>query len=61
MRTALTFAAMGLLTVLLQAAEDHHPQQVTVNGKNYDWPKSPVVVILIDGGDPDEEERGRAA
>jgi phosphonoacetate hydrolase len=56
MRTALTFAAMGLLAVLspalLQAAESNHPQHVTVNGKNYDWPKSPVVVVLIDGGDP---------
>src|SRR5882724_8529068 len=54
MRTALTFAAMGLFTVLspalVQAAEDH-PQQITVNGKNYRWPKSPVVVVLIDGGD----------
>ena len=35
-----------------QTAENHHPQQITVNGKNYNWPKSPVVVILIDGGDP---------
>jgi phosphonoacetate hydrolase len=56
MRTALMFAAMGLLAVLspslLQAAENHHPQHITVNGKNYDWPKSPVVVVLIDGGDP---------
>ena len=56
MRMALTVAAMGLLAVLspalLQAAENHHPQQITVNGKNYDWPKSPVVVVLIDGGDP---------
>ena len=56
MRMALTFGVMGLLTVLspafLLAAENHHPQQITVNGKNYDWPKSPVVVVLIDGGDP---------
>ena len=29
-----------------------HPAQITVNGKSYRWPKSPVVVILIDGGDP---------
>lgn len=53
---ALTFAATGLLAVLslalLQAAEDHHPAQITVNGKSYNWPKVPVVVILIDGGDP---------
>jgi phosphonoacetate hydrolase len=56
MRMALTFGVLGLLTVLspalLPAAENHHPQQITVNGKNYDWPKSPVVVVLIDGGDP---------
>jgi phosphonoacetate hydrolase len=56
MRTALLFAAIELLAVLspalLQAAENHHPQQITVNAKNYDWPKSPVVVVLIDGGDP---------
>jgi phosphonoacetate hydrolase len=29
-----------------------HPAQITVNGKSYRWPTSPVVVILIDGGDP---------
>ncbi len=53
MRTVLTFAALGLLSpALVQAQENHHPQQINVNGKNYDWPKSPVVVILIDGGDP---------
>src|SRR5262245_8295620 len=28
-----------------------HPEQITVNGKSYRWPTSPVVVILIDGGD----------
>lgn len=39
---------MGLLAALLPAAE----KRITVNGKKYDWPKSPVVVILIDGGDP---------
>ena len=57
MRRALTFAAIQLLGAvlslpLLHAAENHHPQQITVNGKNYNWPKSPVVVVLIDGGDP---------
>jgi len=46
MRLSLLFAA----TVLLAA--QNHPQQISVNGKNYNWPKSPVVVILIDGGDP---------
>src|SRR6185295_6740347 len=29
-----------------------HPPQITVNGKSYRWPKSLVVLILIDGGDP---------
>src|SRR2546422_9366944 len=48
MRTALAFAVMGLLAALLPAAE----KRITVNGKKYDWPKSPVVVVLIDGGDP---------
>jgi phosphonoacetate hydrolase len=56
MRTALTFAAIGLWAVLspafVPAAQNDHPQYITVNGKNYDWPKPPVVVVLIDGGDP---------
>jgi phosphonoacetate hydrolase len=46
MRLSLLLAATALL------AAQNHPQQISVNGKNYDWPKSPVVVILIDGGDP---------
>jgi len=46
MRRSLLFAATALL------AAQNHPQQISVNGKNYNWPKSPVVVILIDGGDP---------
>ncbi len=56
MRTALTFAAIGVLAVLspafLPAAENDHPPHITVNGKSYDWPRSPIVVVLIDGGDP---------
>src|SRR3984957_2037966 len=56
MRAALTLTALGLLTVLspalVRAAENHHPQHINVNGKNYNWPKSPVVVVLIDVGDP---------
>ena len=35
------------------AAESGHPGQVTVNGKAYDWPASPVVIVCIDGGDPE--------
>jgi phosphonoacetate hydrolase len=55
-RTALAFAVVALLAVLslghASAAEKDRPQQITVNGKNYNWPKAPVVVVLIDGGDP---------
>ena len=29
---------------------DRH--KVSVNGKTYDWPRKPVVVVCIDGGDP---------
>jgi phosphonoacetate hydrolase len=39
-----------LCAVGISAAD--HPQQVTVNGKSYRWPKAPLVVVLIDGGDP---------
>jgi phosphonoacetate hydrolase len=31
-----------------------------VNGKSYDWPKAPVVVVLIDGGDPEYVKAGLA-
>ncbi|HUL51581.1 MAG TPA: phosphonoacetate hydrolase [Candidatus Nitrosotalea sp.] len=54
-RWALLLAVAGLLTNLLAtciSAADDHPQRVTVNGKDYNWPKAPVVVVLIDGGDP---------
>ncbi len=30
-----------------------HHGQITVNGKSYSWPASPVVVVCIDGGDPE--------
>ena len=29
-----------------------------LNGVNYRWPKRPVVVVCIDGGDPSYFERG---
>jgi len=29
-----------------------HPEQVNVNGIAYRWPRQPVVVVCIDGGDP---------
>jgi len=35
------------------AAESQHPQQIIVNGKSYSWPVSPVVIVCIDGGDPE--------
>jgi phosphonoacetate hydrolase len=44
-------ACLALLACLELAAQSH-PQQVEVNGKSYRWPRTPVVVILIDGGDP---------
>jgi phosphonoacetate hydrolase len=43
--------ALAFLLALL-TAQLVHPQQIAVNGKNYNWPKAPVVVVLIDGGDP---------
>ena len=55
-RTAVAFAVAALLHIFpgehLWSAEQGHVQQVTVNGKKYNWPKAPVVVVLIDGGDP---------
>ena len=53
---AFALGVTALLTVMrpasLWAAGQDHPSQVTANGKAYQWPKAPVVVILIDGGDP---------
>jgi phosphonoacetate hydrolase len=34
---------------------------VTVNGRTYDWPKQPVVVVCVDGSEPDYTERAIAA
>jgi phosphonoacetate hydrolase len=30
-----------------------HPQRITVNGRTYAWPSFPVVVVCIDGGQPE--------
>jgi phosphonoacetate hydrolase len=30
-----------------------HPQHIMVNGRRYRWPTSPMVVVCIDGGDPE--------
>jgi len=49
MRMALTLA---LLSSAILVGAENYPQQISVNGKNYAWPKQPVVVVLIDGGDP---------
>src|SRR4051812_24278682 len=42
----------ALSTVSGSVAQQDHPQHITVNGKAYNWPTRPVVVVLIDGGDP---------
>ena len=34
-------------------AEGGHAEKITVNGKTYAWPTSPVVVVCIDGGQPE--------
>ena len=44
---AVLTSTMGL------CAESGHPEKVTVNGKTYAWPASPVVVVCIDGGEPE--------
>ncbi len=36
------------------------PQTVTVNGREYAWPEKPVVVVCIDGSEPDYIERAVA-
>jgi phosphonoacetate hydrolase len=30
-----------------------HPKQIIVNRKSYQWPASPMVIVCIDGGDPE--------
>ena len=34
-----------------------HPQQVTVSGRSYRWPARPLVVVLVDGNDPEYVKR----
>jgi phosphonoacetate hydrolase len=46
------FLLATLIVVAMPILAFQHPTQITVNGKSYRWPASPVVVILIDGGDP---------
>lgn len=45
-------ACLALLLPSLEFAAQDHPKQIEVNGKAYQWPRAPVVVILVDGGDP---------
>ena len=38
-----------------------HPASVTANGKSYRWPSAPLVVVCIDGSEPDYTTRAMAA
>ena len=29
------------------------PRHLTVNGRTYDWPRRPLVVVCVDGCEPD--------
>ena len=37
------------------------PNSLTVNGRDYAWPKEPVVVICCDGSEPDYMEQALAS
>ncbi len=52
LRLLRTLVLASFSVVAMPILAFQHPAQVTVNGKSYRWPASPVVVILIDGGDP---------
>ena len=36
-------------------------KSLSVNGRSYAWPKQPVVVVCIDGSEPDYTEKAMAA
>ena len=38
-----------------------HGKEILVNGRRYRWPGRPVVVVCIDGSEPDYIERAVAA
>jgi phosphonoacetate hydrolase len=38
-----------------------HPASVTVNGKTYRWPSAPLVVVCVDGSEPDYTTLAMAA
>ncbi|HXN64095.1 MAG TPA: phosphonoacetate hydrolase [Candidatus Acidoferrales bacterium] len=44
--------AGAFYTANLSGTGKDHPPQIVVNGRAYDWPRAPVVVVTIDGGDP---------
>ena len=33
-------------------------EQIEINGIEYNWPRKPVVVVCIDGGDPEYIDKG---
>jgi phosphonoacetate hydrolase len=35
------------------ASASPHPRHLTVNGRTYDWPRQPLVVVCVDGCEPD--------
>ena len=41
------------MTINGTIAESRYPQKIIVNGKSYSWPALPVVIVCIDGGDPE--------
>jgi phosphonoacetate hydrolase len=38
-----------------------HPKSITVNGKTYAWPSAPLVVVCVDGSEPDYTTRAMEA
>lgn len=50
--------ASAVLPAVSRAGEGQHPESAYVNGKSYNWPAHPTVVILIDGNDPEYIKAG---
>jgi len=55
----LAWDKLDRVTRRMDVAKNGDKPNVQVNGVNYGWPKRPVVVVCIDGGDPAYIERGR--
>lgn len=51
-------AAVVALLLPAHARAGGHPAQITVNGKTYRWPVRPLVVVLVDGNDPEYVKAG---